>query len=183
MTVKKKLTLNVAVILFATGAVVCTSLVAVRFIRGKILVLTEQSTPFQTSTMELQRAIQGAATDLVKVGMSASLTELTSFKRDAEASSSQVKAAQEQVKALTLDKDINVYRELSGEARNLFSVTEERLKAQEAALLAAGQLHEKSADMSVKPLELCGPKSEAQHTSYGHNMTLSKPSPNRLMIR
>ena len=60
MTIKSKLTFNVITVLGVILTVVVTSLVGMGFVKSKLFDLTERSTPFQTRSMELQRAIQAA---------------------------------------------------------------------------------------------------------------------------
>ena len=67
MTIKSKLTLMSSRSLGVILTVVITSLIGMGFVKSKLFDLTEKSTPFQTRSMELQRAIQAATADLVKV--------------------------------------------------------------------------------------------------------------------
>ena len=97
--------------------------------------------------MELQRAIHAATADLVKVGLAVNPAELKTYRQEAEASLDQVKKAQSAVEALS-DKKMEAYRELSGEAQQLFTVTGQRLKIEAEAVSANNQVREKLKDVS-----------------------------------
>ena len=86
MTIKSKLTLNVVIVLGVIVTVVLASVIGMGFVKSKLFDLTEKSTPFQTRSMELQRAIHAATADLVKVGSATSQSELQAFKKEAESS-------------------------------------------------------------------------------------------------
>ena len=76
MTIKSRLTLNVVIVLAITTIVVLASVIGMGGVKSKLFDLTERSTPFQTKSMELQRAIHAATADLVKVGSAESQDEL-----------------------------------------------------------------------------------------------------------
>ena len=149
MTIKSKLTLNVVTVLGVIVAVVLASVIGMGFVKSKLYDLTEKSTPFQTRSMELQRAIHAATADLVKVGWAVNPAELQTYRQEAEASLDQVKKAQSAVEALS-DKKMEAYRELSGEAQQLFTVTGQRLKIEAEAVGANNQVREKLKDVSQR---------------------------------
>ena len=95
MTIKSKLTLNVGIVLGVIAAVVLASVIGMGFVKNRLFDLTERSTPFQTRSMELQRAIHAATADLVKVGAVSNQTELKTYRQEAAASLDQVKKAEE----------------------------------------------------------------------------------------
>ncbi|MBI5440328.1 MAG: HAMP domain-containing protein [Deltaproteobacteria bacterium] len=150
MTIKSKLTLNCGLILCVCAAVVVASLIGMGFVQRRLFDLTERSTPFQTRSMELQRAIHAATADLVKVGSSAHEAELRQFRRDAEASLGEVKKAEDALEALLSDRKAGAYRDLSTEARELLRVTEERLKVQQSAQTANAGLRGGLADVAQR---------------------------------
>ncbi len=149
MTIKSKLTLNVATVLGVIAAVVLASVIGMGFVKSKLYDLTEKSTPFQTRSMELQRAIHATTADLVKVGSAVSPADLQTFRQEAEASLDQVKKAQSAVEALS-DKKMESYRELTGQAQQLFTVTGQRLKIEAEAVGANNQVREKLNDVSQR---------------------------------
>ena len=149
MTIKSKLTLNVVTVLGVIVAVVLASVIGMGFVKSKLYDLTEKSTPFQTRSMELQRAIHAATADLVKVGSAVNQAELQTYRQEAEASLDQVKKAQSAVEALS-DKKMEAYRELSEEAQQLFTITGQRLKIEAEAVGANNQVREKLKDVSQR---------------------------------
>lgn len=154
MTIKTKLTLNVVSVLVIVGAVVTTGVVGLTFIKGKLFYLTERSTPFQMRTMEFQRAVQGATSDLVKVGISANGTEYQAHRKAAETSLVEVKKTQEALELLSNEQKTEAHQQLSAVGQELFSVTEERLKAEEGAIGSSQTLAEKLKDSAKRLAEL-----------------------------
>ncbi|NTU60189.1 MAG: methyl-accepting chemotaxis protein, partial [Deltaproteobacteria bacterium] len=152
MTIKTKLTLNVVTVLAVTCTVVGVSVVGMGIVKSRLSELTEKSTPFQTRSMELQRAVHAAAADLVKVGTAASAPDLKKYRADAEASLQQVATAEQAVEALSGGEKIGAHRELTTQAKALVSVMEDRLKTEQGTHAADAQLREKSAGI-VQRLE------------------------------
>ncbi len=148
MTIKSKLTLNVVIVLVVIATVVLASVVGMGFVKGKLLDLTEKSTPFQMRTMELQRAIHAATASLVKVGVSSSPAELKTHLSETEASLDQVKKAQDAVEALSGGKRIGTYEELLSQARELSKVASDRLASEEAAVSSNDQARAKLKEVS-----------------------------------
>jgi methyl-accepting chemotaxis protein len=143
MTIKTKLTLNVIIVLVIVAAVAATSFIGMGFVRSKLVYLTQTSTPFQMRTVELQRAIQGATADLVKVGASRTLEEFQANRNAAVQSLAEVKAAEESVATLAEGARTNAYGELNRVASELIDATEARLKAEEAAMAANKSITQK----------------------------------------
>jgi methyl-accepting chemotaxis protein len=173
MTIKWKLTLNVVLVLCVVTVVVLASVIGMGFVKNRLFDLTEKSTPFQMRSMELQRAIHAATADLVKVGSALSQAELRTYRQEAETSLAQVKKAEEALEALQAGKKVGTHDELSSQARELLSVTEERLKIEEGALGANNELREKAKDVAqrlrgldqkVKSLQ------SARASTYGKSM-------------
>jgi methyl-accepting chemotaxis protein len=148
MTIKSRLTVNVVIVLAVIVTVVLASVIGMGFVKGKLFDLTEKSTPFQTRTMELQRAIHAATADLVKVGAASSMPELKTYEAGAEASMEQVKKADEALSSLLSKKNSNVYEAISTQARDLFAVMEGRLKIEEEAVVANKEVRTKLQDLS-----------------------------------
>ena len=154
MTIKSKLTLNVGIVLGVIAAVVLASVIGMGFVKNRLFDLTERSTPFQTRSMELQRAIHAATADLVKIGAVAKPTELKTYQQEAEASLDQVKKAEEAVETLLAGKKIGAHGDLTAQAHVLLSVTAERLKTEEGAISANGELRVKLKDVARRLMEL-----------------------------
>lgn len=154
MTIKSKLTLNVVIVLFVIATVVLASIIGMGFVKGKLHDLTEKTTPFQTRTMELQRAIHAATADLVSVGSSPTAADLARRESEAEASLGQVKKAETAVEELLGGRKSGTHKELSSRAQELFTVTADRLKLEEEATKANGEVRGRLKDVSARLGEL-----------------------------
>ncbi|MDA8214088.1 MAG: HAMP domain-containing protein, partial [Nitrospiraceae bacterium] len=150
MTIKTKLTLNVIIVLVIIGAVVGTSIIGMGFVKSKLFNLTERSTPYQVRTLELQRTIQGTIADLVKVGASKNMEGYKIHKDEAEKSLSEVKKSQDALESLSGGVRMEAYDELNKIARELFEITEGRLKAEDDAVAANKTITQRLKDASVK---------------------------------
>jgi methyl-accepting chemotaxis protein len=148
MTIKSKLTLNAVVVLGIIAAVVLSSVIAMGLIKTRLYDLTERSTPFQTKTMELQRAIHAATADLIKVGSVMTQGELKTYEGEAESSLGQVRKAEEAVETLLGGQKLQTHSELRGQANELISVTKEKLKTEEEAVKANNEVRAKSLEVS-----------------------------------
>jgi methyl-accepting chemotaxis protein len=173
VTIKSRLTLNVVIVLGIITIVVLASVLGMGGVKSRLFDLTEKSTPFQTKSMELQRAIHAATADLVKVGASASESELKGYEKEAEASLDQVKKAEEGLSALLGGKKSGVYDAISSQARDLYGVTEGRLRIEEGAIAANKEVRAKLKDVSdrLKGLDEKVKGLQAKRTSdYGKSL-------------
>lgn len=143
MTIKSKLTLNVVIVLSIITSVVLASVISMGFVKGKLYDLTEKSTPFQTRTMELQRAIHAATADLIRVGTARDPKEFGTYKQEATESLDQVKKAEEGITTLFAGRKTGTYDQFLTQARELFSVTEQRLKVEASARTADDEVRGK----------------------------------------
>ena len=136
MTIKSKLTLNVLFLLAIVAAVAATSVIGMGFVKSRLKYLTERSTPFQVRTVEFQRTTQAAIADLIKVNAARTTQEFSGYRGESEKSLTATKASQDALANLSGDSTANTYEELNTTARELFGITEKRLKADEDALAA-----------------------------------------------
>lgn len=150
MTIKTKLTWNVIIVIVIVGAVAATSIIGMGFVKSKLFYLTEQSTPYQVRTLELQRSIQGTTADLVKVIASRSMEEYKTYRAEAEKSLSEVKNTQDALESLSGGTKMETYNELNLIAREVFDITEGRLKAEEDAITANKTITQRLKDASVR---------------------------------
>lgn len=150
MTIKTKLIWNVIIVIVIVSAIAAASIIGMGFVESKLSYLTEQSTPFQVRTLELQRAIQGTTADLVKVSASKSMEEYKTYRIEAEKSLSEVKSTQDALEALAGGLKMETYNELSHIAKEVFTVTEGRLKAEEDAVTANKTITQRLKAASVK---------------------------------
>jgi methyl-accepting chemotaxis protein len=183
MTIKSKLTLNVVIVLAVIVTVVLASVIGMGFVKSKLFDLTEKSTPFQTRTMELQRAIHAATADLVKVGASASPGELKTYRPEAESSLEQVNKAEESVAKLLAGKKNGVYAAIKSQGEELFGVTEQRLKMEQTAVSANNEVRTKLQDVSERLRGLDNKVrslQSARSSAYGKSLEATKSVSNRL---
>ncbi len=173
MTIKSKLTLNVVIVLSVIVAVVLASVIGMGFVKSRLFDLTERSTPFQTRSMELQRAIHAATADLIKVASAVNGEELKAYRADLEKSLEQVRKAEDAVSALLTNKRFGTYRELTGKAQELLNVTDQRLKIEQGAVSANNEVRGKLKDVAdrlrgldqkVRSLQA------ARSTAYGNSV-------------
>lgn len=162
MTIKTKLILNIVIVIVIIAAVAVTSIVGMSFVRSRLTYLTERSTPFQMRTVELERSIQAATADLIKIGASRNRSEYTAYKSEADKSLSEVLASQQRLSELSVDSKIEAHTELSSISTELMTITEGRLKADEDTEAAnktiSDRLHEaatrlRELDSKIKGLQ------------------------------
>ncbi len=136
MQIRVKLGLNTLLIIILTASIVVAGVMGMGSIKEKVAYLTERSTPYQTRTIEAQRAIQGAVASLTKAGAARDTADYTAAKGEAQKALQEVKAAFDTLKKLSSSTDAGVYKEMDGLAAEIFKTTEGRLKAVDAAIQA-----------------------------------------------
>ncbi len=154
MTIKTKLTLNVLAVIVGICAVAVTSVAGMKFIKDKLVYLTEQSTPFQTRSLEFQRAIQSTSASLIKVSASNSKEEYKIYRSEAEGSISEVRKAQFMLEAISQDVKTGTYQELNRISGVLFQAVEARISAEAEAVHANKAIAQKLQDTKNKLKEL-----------------------------
>ncbi|TAN44304.1 MAG: HAMP domain-containing protein [Nitrospirae bacterium] len=154
MTIKRKLTLNLVLVLAILCAVAGTSVVGMNFVKNKLSYLTERSTPFQLRTVEFQRAIQGATSDLIKVVLADNVNDYKNLRTEAEKSLDEVKNTQSSLDALTGGANIGVSEELHKIGAEIFNISENKIKAEEEAHIANKAITQKMKESSQKLKEL-----------------------------
>jgi len=154
MTIKTKLALNTVITLVLVSGIVATALLGINFVKGKITLLTNRSTPFQTRTLEQQRAIQATVGELIKLSTSETPAEMAVSRTEAEKTLTMVKTATDALAALT-GEETRVFDELSDTARELTQVTDARLKAEQNVKDAITTINRNlgDADNRLKDLE------------------------------
>ncbi len=129
MKIRTKLQLNLLMISLVITAVVASSVVGMLFVRGKLTYLTQQSAPYQTRTAEFQRALQRVGGELVETTITRSTKEYQEARVQTDKALTELKTSNEQLQALK-SSDSTAYIEMEKSARELFTVTESRLKAE-----------------------------------------------------
>ncbi len=164
MTIKLKLTLNVIIVFAIVAGVAITSFLGMRFVSDKLAYLTEQSTPFQTRTLEFQRAVQIATSDLDKVSTSASRDEFTAWRKEAERALSDVEELQTLLASLTGTDNQAVSENLNRIAGDLFKITAGRLQAEADASAAATAIAQRTQEAATRLFQL-DERIKALHTA------------------
>ncbi len=154
MTLKTKLSLNVLIILISVAAVGITSFLGLTFVRERILDLTERSTPYQTRSLELERAIQGATSELVKIANARTPQEYAAFRKQAEAALDEVRGAQDRINAMSSKPAAEIGEALFSIASEIYQVTDGRLQAEHAATEANAAVGERLRQASARLRQL-----------------------------
>jgi len=150
MTIRTKLILNIVGAIIMIALVSGTSLFGMRFIRDRLNYLTTRSTPYQIRTAEMQRAIEGAAADLIKTGSVRSRAEFTTARGDAEKAIAEVKRAQEALNDLGVTAKSEAYDDLGRIGTEIFSVTEARIAAEAELKDAATAIDARLRDVTAQ---------------------------------
>lgn len=149
MSIKTKLILNVVLITTVIGILFATSFMGMGSIKTKLSYLTEKSTPFQLRTVELQRAIQSATSDFIKVGAARSRQEFATSKADAEQSLHVVKEAQQALESMSGEKS-DTLADLEKIFNELLGVSGNRLAAEEEAANAARIINQRQKETTSR---------------------------------
>lgn len=153
MKIKTKLTFNIILVVVAVGIVVATSIFGMKFVKDKLSYLTQKSTPYQMRTVEFQRELQGAITDLVKVNAALNMNEYKGFRSEAEKSLGTVKSAQQALEEMSNSK-LGTYDELSQIAQELFTTDETKLSSAAAASEAKNKVSQRLKESSARLKEM-----------------------------
>ncbi|MBI5657383.1 MAG: methyl-accepting chemotaxis protein [Geobacter sp.] len=178
MTIKTKLTMNVVIVILIIAAVAIASIIGMSSVKSKLTYLTQRSTPYQMRTVEFQRSLQSTATDLLKVGTSRNADEYRANRSEAEKSLAEVKSSQAALEELSGDK-MEAYNDLSTIATELFTVSDGRLKADEAASAAGKVIAEKLREATGR-LKQLDAKIKGLQTSSASSYTKSLGSMNSI---
>ena len=153
MKIKTKLFLNVAIVAGIAIAISATSYASMTFIKGKLAYLTEKSTPFQLRSLEYERSIQTATTDLVKISAARNKKELDDARADAANSLESVKKTQATIESMSSEK-YTTHSELEGIFNKLVETVTASIASQEDATNAAKSISQHLNDTITKLREL-----------------------------
>lgn len=133
MTIRTKLTVNIFFVIAIVAAVVATSIWGMTTVREKLKFLTQRSTPFQMRTAELQGALEGAGTELAKIGTARSLDDFKVRRKSTDEHLAVLKKSQDTLEQLSGDR-YETHGAISQAAEELFKITEARLASEREAL-------------------------------------------------
>ncbi len=136
MQIKIKLGLNTLLIIILTASIVVAGVMGMRRIKEQVSYLTEHSTPYQTRTIEVQRAIQSAVASLTKVEGCQDMAEYGTAKGEAEKAIQEVKGGYNSLKSLSSGTDMSAHLEITALAAEIFKATERKLMAVETSVQA-----------------------------------------------
>ena len=153
MKIRTKLTFNILLVVIAVGIVVATSIFGMKFVKDKLSYLTQKSTPYQMRTVEFQRELQGAITDLVKVNAALNMNEYKAFRSEAEKSLATVKSAQQALEEMSNNK-LGTHDELAQIAQELFNIDETKLSSEAAASEAKNKVTQRLKESSARLKEM-----------------------------
>lgn len=153
MKIKTKLILNMVIGAVAIWSIVITSVFGLTFIKNKLSYLTQKSTPYQIRTVEFQKEMQGAITDLVKLNAARTVEEYKLFKTEADKSLTAVKDAQHALEEMSNNK-MGAAEELSQTAEELFTAASERITTDKAAAEANSRIAQRMKESSGRLKDL-----------------------------
>ena len=154
MKIRTKLHLNLLMVTLVITAVVASSVIGMMFVRGKLTYLTQQSAPYQTRTAEFQRALQRFGGELFEASGARSIKEYHDARVQTDKASAELKTSSDSLLALK-SADNTAADDIEKSARELYSITENRLKAEADTVDANGKLYETldSVETTIKELD------------------------------
>jgi methyl-accepting chemotaxis protein len=153
MKIKTKLVLNMVIGAVAVWSIVFTSVFGLTFIKNKLSYLTEKSTPYQIRTVEFQKELQGAITNLVRLNAARTAEEYKLFKGEADKSLITVRNAQQSLEEMGNNK-MGAAEDLSQIAEELFTATSARITTDKAAADANSRIALKMKESSARLKDL-----------------------------
>ena len=138
MLIRTKLLLFAVLTVVGIGVVGGVSLSGMRLIQKDLHILTEQSTPYQLKTIELQRSMQEHTSNLLRVALASDTAEFAAAQAASTASEADVAQRSGELKALANGMPVGEVKldGLSGLGQAIVTNTDGRLKAEQAAKVA-----------------------------------------------
>lgn len=182
MKIRTKLRLNLIVVTVVIGAVVAAGATGMWAIRGKLSYLTQRSAPVQMRTAELQRTLQRLGAEMAETSTARTMEGYRSQRAHTEKALAEMKGSSEALGALTGEGDGTV-EEMTKNMGEVFTITENRLKAEAEAVTADKSLDLQLENCSARLKELDGriKRLQGDRTSnYVSSLQETKSSSNRL---
>jgi methyl-accepting chemotaxis protein len=175
MTIKTKLFANMLITIIGIVVIGGFSLAGMKFVQGKLSVLTEKSTPYQLKTIEFQRALQEHTSNLIKLATATSQADFSAVKGESEKTLAEIKTVATELASFKGGSDegktsVSV-QELEGITTELLATTQERLKAEEAGRAANGLMKKKLQDVAKKLRDMDQSMKSVQKNSMGQLTT------------
>lgn len=179
MTIKRKLFFNTLLTLAGIAIIGGVSLIGMTFVQGKLFVLTERSTPFQLKTIEMQRSLQEHTSNLLEVAFSASSADLKNARANAERTLADIQRVRGELDTLkgkgTDGTGSDNADRLDSLTRDMFTTTEQRLKAEESAKVADQSMRVKLQEITRKLSEM-DVSIQRRQKSSAHQLSTSSGS-------
>lgn len=142
MTLKQKLVVNMSLTICGIVVIAGFSLSGMRFVQGKLHVLTEQSTPYQLKIYEQQRMLQEHIGNLLRFSAATNAQELAAVKQESEQSLNSVERISGELAAFKGesnggDRHLAALREIT---RELESASSARITAYDEVQKALRQI-------------------------------------------
>jgi methyl-accepting chemotaxis protein len=171
MTIKKKLYINMLTTIVAIVSIAGFSMVGIKFVQNNISKLTEQSTPYQLKTVELQRALQEHTSNLLKIHSSDNISDFNSYKADVGKTFNDVLKISKELSAFKGGADVTAggteINELSAITDEMLKTVRERLDAEESAIASDRLMRTKLYEISKKLKDMDASIKKLQSTSAG----------------
>jgi methyl-accepting chemotaxis protein len=184
MKIRTKLLLNVLMVITVIGAVTTTSIIGMGSVRSKLHYLTERSTPFQVRSLEFQKAVQATTADLARTSGSMDDAEYRSNRQHTEESLREAEAAEKAQTALKGSTTTRTAEELKEAAEELFTITEDRLKAAHEAETAGSTIRSRLATTSTRLKELdqrVRTLQQQRSAAYGRSLDDTRSTSRRML--
>lgn len=168
MTIKNKLICNALLTLAGIAIIGGVSLLGMRFVQGKLFVLTERSTPFQLKTIEMQRSLQEHTANLMEVAVAGTVNDFTAARAGAERTQADLRRVSGELGALKADESSDGSEKaerLEQLTSEMFSTTQARLKAEEGARVADLAMKAELQEITGKLSEMDGSIQKRQKSS------------------
>lgn len=148
LSIKRKLTLNIAIVLATILCVAAAGVVGMSQVRSRLLELTERSTPFQVRTLEVQRAVQGATAELDRMCQSRTRAEYLACLSSTARAMDEADSAAASLSLLTGGDAGGGDPRLRDLANELRAVTGRRLESDSAAVTVSRQMGSHFAELN-----------------------------------
>ncbi|OGT98508.1 MAG: chemotaxis protein [Geobacteraceae bacterium GWB2_52_12] len=156
MSIKTKLFLNMALMIIGILIIGGFSLTGMQFVKSKLSVLTEQSTPYQLKLIEMQRSLQEHTSNLIKLVYTSNMKEFAATKSDADKTLAETKSLAAELSSFKASEGAGSSNmgELESITTDIARTTEERLQAEEEGRAADALMKSRLQDASRKLREL-----------------------------
>ncbi len=166
MTIRKKLSMNIGIIMMAIIVMILIVLISARTTQRNIDKLTQETAPYQIKVLNHQKELQSHTTHLINLSTVKTLDEYKKEAAHTTQSLTQLKRATEELARFGGGGQMTDDHSISEITKAVLEVTEHKIKAQESALKVAGSIQEKLA-WGEKSLESFIQGSQQKGSSVG----------------